>query len=216
MANPRFSQIDASNWGDHHLIQPDDQCLYLYEYTARQNYAFSFTNNLISNLKKKPSHSQKPGYHYKAKAIAICASDIRQALNPTWLEMATLVPVPGSKAIGDPDYDARVQQICQGLGPAVDVRNIVVQTQSTEASHEAGDGHRLTVGELLAVYQIDEAQTHPVPTAIGVVDDVLTTGTHFKAMQQILGQRFPEVPVVGIFVARRVFANPFADFGPVE
>ena len=44
----------------------------------------------------------------------------------------------------------------------------------------------------------------PPPTYVIVVDDVVTTGLHFKAMKRILRQVFPNIPIVGYFVARRV------------
>ena len=40
---------------------------------------------------------------------------------------------------------------------------------------------------------------------IMIVDDVLTAGTHYRAMQTVLSQRFPGVPINAIFMARRVF-----------
>jgi hypothetical protein len=95
--------------------------------------------------------------------------------------------------------------------PPPDVRTLVVQTQSTAASHEAADGERVTVEELLAVYQINEALAAPVPRAIAIVDDVLTAGTHYRAMHIVLSARFPNVPITGLFIARRVF--PDDDFG---
>jgi hypothetical protein len=39
---------------------------------------------------------------------------------------------------------------------------------------------------------------------IGIVDDVLTAGTHYCAMKSTLQARFPGVLVVGFFIARRV------------
>jgi hypothetical protein len=61
------------------------------------------------------------------------------------------------------------------------------------------------VADLLGVYEIDESIAAPPPTKIGIVDDVLTAGTHFRALQIKLNERFPGVPVVGLFIARRVF-----------
>ena len=58
--------------------------------------------------------------------------------------------------------------------------------------------------ELAQLYRIDEDVVEPTPVALMVVDDVLTTGAHFKAAQSVLAERFPEVPVLGLSVARRV------------
>jgi hypothetical protein len=44
----------AANRTDHYHLTADDECCFLYEYTSGKNYSFSETNNLISNLKKKP------------------------------------------------------------------------------------------------------------------------------------------------------------------
>ncbi|MBJ7438586.1 MAG: hypothetical protein JHD35_06135 [Sphingopyxis sp.] len=205
MANPRLSVIDESNRGDHYHLIPTDICYYLYEYTSHRGYTFSSTNGLISNLKKKPS---QPGQYYKEQAITTCAHALRQALNPNWLASATLVPVPGSKALGHPERDDRMERVCQQMGqPSPDVRSLIIQTQSTTASHEAAPGDRITVDALRALYTIDEALTVPAPQAIAIVDDVLTAGTHYRAMHSTLTARFPEIPIIGVFVARRVFPD---------
>ena len=43
---------------------------------------------------------------------------------------------------------------------------------------------------------------------IFIVDDVLTTGAHFVAAKSLLKRQFPETPVMGVFVARRVLPEP--------
>ena len=58
--------------------------------------------------------------------------------------------------------------------------------------------------EILDRYEVDEALTVPVPTSIAIVDDVLTTGAHFRAACAVLGARFPAAAVIGLFMARRV------------
>lgn len=144
-------------------------------------------------------------------AIQSCIQSLKAALNIKWLESGTIVPIPCSKALGHPDYDDRIEQICRGLSPNADVRRLVVQTHSTAASHEAGDGDRLSVDDLLGVYRIDESLANPEPTSIGIFDDVLTAGTHYRAMHSVLSARFPAAKVYGIFIARRVFPDPFED-----
>lgn len=122
-----------------------------------------------------------------------------------------MVPTPCSKVEGHADYDDRIEQICRGVGANFDVRKLVKQTQSTTASHEMNEGERLTVEDLLAVYQIDETVSGPAPTSIAIVDDVLTAGTHYRAMHTVLSARFPKAKIYGIFIARRVFPDPFDD-----
>ena len=118
------------------------------------------------------------------------------------------MPVPGSKALGHPERDDRMERVCQQMGqPSPDVRSLIIQTQSTTASHEAAPGDRITVDALRALYTIDEALTVPAPQAIAIVDDVLTAGTHYRAMHSTLTARFPEIPIIGVFVARRVFPD---------
>ena len=85
----------------------------------------------------------------------------------------------------------------------IDVRELVVQTQSTDAAHESD--HRPSVEELLEIYEIKEDLTAPAPTRIAIIDDVLTAGTHYRAMHTKLAQRFPGIPIVGMFIARRIF-----------
>ncbi len=185
----------------HARLTRNDKCLFLFEYTSNQRFDFSATNNLISNIKKKPGQK---GQWYKDRAINDCSSYLRSTLNESWLNEATLVPIPPSKQADDPLYDPRMERIANGIRPGLDVRSIVKTRASMIASHEAG-AERPTVEAVLANYVIDEALTVPPPRSIGVLDDVLTAGTHFRAMEMKLHERWPDVPVFGIFIARRVF-----------
>lgn len=203
----RLTQIDASVIDDHAKLTEHDQCYFWREYTSGKGWSFSTTNQLITNLKKKPSQASGYELSYKRGAIAECARFYRGAISEGWLSTATLVPVPGSKIRGHTDFDDRQIKICRSIRPGLDVRELVVQTESTVAAHEAG-GVRPTVAELLAIYEINEDVAKPAPTRIAVFDDVLTAGVHFRAMTTILEQRFPGVPIVGFFVARRIFATP--------
>ena len=126
------------------------------------------------------------------------------ALNPKWLSMATLVPLPPSKVKSDPMYDDRLMQMLQvlGTGLQLDIREMIAQRESTEAARSTEARPR--VDELRDNYLIDESLVEPPPRVIGVIDDVPTTGSHFKAAQLLLRSRFPAVKIYGIFVARRV------------
>lgn len=209
----RFTQIDGTNCQDHPYFEEGDRWHFLWEKTSGRDYSFSETNNLISNL-KKPVDSSPAQLHYKGQAIRHCARSMREAINDKWLEFGTLVPVPPSKAPTDPLYDNRMERVCNLIWPGVaDVRNLVVQNTSMQASHERSPGQqRISKEELIAAYSIDEALAAPAPTSIAVVDDMLTAGTHYRGMYHVLSRRFPGVQIVGMFIARRIFPEDAWDF----
>lgn len=203
----RLQKIDDTNRHDHYYLDEEDECYYLYEYTAGTGWKGGATNQLIHNLQKKKGDG---GYHYKAPAIAQCSKDFSQAINAKWLAGATLVPVPPSKIKSDPLFDDRMTQVCRGIrspGPS-DVREVVEQINSTDTFK---GGQRQPPDELQANYQIVANELARASSTIGVVDDVLTTGSHFKAVKAKIIAAQPEAKVVGFFVARRAIPNPFSD-----
>jgi predicted amidophosphoribosyltransferase len=203
----KLTRIDESNIGDHSLLTSADEVYFWREYTSHRNYSFGPGNDLISNLKKKPSTANIYERKHKVRVIRECSAFFAQAIDAYWLDHATFVPIPGSKAVGHPDYDDRMSQIFRGIraAPPIDVREIVLQQTSIIAAHEAGAGARPTVQELIQNYAINESKCQPVPELIGIVDDVLTAGAHYRATHKVLSDRFPGVRIAGLFVARRVF-----------
>ena len=199
----RFTEIDELTRPDHHWLTDDDRCYFLGEYTARQGYAYSRTNQLILNFKKTLDRRGRREWQYKESAIRQVATAFRRALGADPLPLV-FVPVPPSKARSDPLYDDRVTRMLRAIWPdqTVDVRELIIQSQSTDAAHESLA--RPSPEQIQAGYRVDEALTAPEPTVVAIVDDVLTTGAHFRAASVVLAQRFPAVQIVGLFVARRV------------
>jgi hypothetical protein len=62
------------------------------------------------------------------------------ALNSQWLDTATLVPVPASKAKSDPLFDDRVMRMLHAIRPndPLDIRELVVQRQRSRHGVIAG------------------------------------------------------------------------------
>lgn len=209
MAN-RVVKIEALMLPDHSYLDEQDECYFYGEYTARKGYAHSSTNQLILNFKKGVDKRGTNQWQYKEQAIRQAAQIFRAAIQVN--AELTFVPVPPSKAKTDPNYDDRMlrllQQVCMGWAQP-DIRELVLQRQSADASH-ASD-FRPSPDDLIANYAIDEQLTNPLPRTILIVDDVLTTGCHFKAMKRVLLARFPNANVIGLFIARRV---PTADEFP--
>jgi hypothetical protein len=200
----RLSKIDELTRPDHTFLEPEDECYYLGDYNARRGFAFSEMNNLINNLRKPMDRRGRPEWRHKDAAILKCGRILREALNEDWLRVATLVPIPSSKTHDDAEYDDRLPRILRelGRGRELDTRELVVMVRNVPQSHLAED--RVSIRELIDSMHIDQAAAEPEPHSIGIFDDVLTTGRHFRAVQSVLRERFPTVPIVGVFVARRV------------
>ena len=142
-------------------------------------------------------------WRYKEQAIETLARAFRHALGPEALDRLTFVPLPPSKARGDPLYDDRLTRMLRAIRPVppLDIRELVIQTQSTEAAH--GRDVRPRPEEIASLYRLDEALTEPMPRIVALVDDLLTTGAHFRAAKSVVSDRFPDVALIGLFVARR-------------
>ena len=200
----RFTRIDDLSRPDHWHLAEGDACYFIGEYTARQGYAYSDTNQLILNFKKTVDRRELPEWRYKQAAIRLAAEGFRKGLNPEALDRLTFVPIPPSKSKGHPLHDDRLTRMLHAVRrePPLDIRELIVQTESTEAAH--GLEGRPRPEEIEALYHVDESLSAPPPRTIAVVDDILTTGAHFRAAHAILSARFPTATVVGLFIARRV------------
>lgn len=197
-----LTKLDELYLHHHCYLLSTDECYFGGEYTAGKGYAHSATNQLILNLKKKMDRRGLPDWCYKARAVQQAAANLRASLVPQFVAVATFIPIPPSKIFGDPEYDDRMTQVVQLLGAGVDARELVVQLESMHDTHTAET--RPGPQALYDNYQIEESLCDPVPSPIAIVDDVLTTGAHFKAMKRILSETFPDARIVGIFIARRV------------
>lgn len=200
----RLTQVDDLIRPDHYHLTADDTCYFLGEYTARADYSVSATNSLIFNFKKSLTKRGEYQWRYKEQAIRQSAEAFRRAINDAWFNSATLIPIPPSKSRTDPLYDDRLTRMLRAIRtqPPLDIRELIVQKASTDAVHHSDT--RLRPEALEALYEIDQKLTAPTPNVIGLFDDVLTTGAHFKAAQSILQKTFPGVRVIGLLIARRV------------
>jgi len=205
----KLTLVDDLTHPDHHYLSTEDICCFLDEYTARGGYSFSATNRLISNFKKPADRRRyRDEWQYKERAIKESAAAFGCALKKAewveWLDAATLIPIPPSKAKTDPLYDDRLTRMLHTIRPQppLDIRELILQKASTAAAHCSDTRPRPETLE--ALYEIDQDLITPLPHVIGLFDDVLTTGAHFKAAQSLLNKTFPGVNVIGFFIARRV------------
>ena len=199
----RLTKIDDLTRPDHAYLTADDACYFIGEYTARQGYSYSTTNNLILNFKKSVDRRHRPEWRYKEQAIQTVAAAFRRALRPEALDRLTFVPIPPSREVDDPLYDDRLTRMLHAIRPVprLDIRELIIQTRSTAAAH--GSDVRPRSEEIKALYRLDETLTEPVPRTVALIDDLLTAGAHFRAAKSVLSARFQNVTILGLFIARR-------------
>ncbi|MCY3878925.1 MAG: hypothetical protein OXF74_07075 [Rhodobacteraceae bacterium] len=206
----RFTKIDDLTRSDHYYLNADDVCLFLGEYTAQMGFAHSATNQLIINFKKPMDCRGRPEWRYKKQNIVKAAQALYRAFGKADLQAYTFVPVPPSKARTDPMYDNRLtvmlkmvsEFVHQHRGGHLDVREMVIQTQSTGAVHDSDI--RPEPEELADLYEIQHKMLADAKDNIVICDDVLTTGCHFGAMEMVILEALPEANIRGMFLARRV------------
>lgn len=207
----RLSKIDSLTRSDHHYLEDSDLCYYFGEYTARKGFEKSYTNQLILNFKKSVDRKDRTEYKYKLRAIKVIADLLNNHFVHT--EKVTFVPVPPSKNRDDPLYDERMASVLEQfkvLNNNVDYRDFIIQSETTKASHNASN--RLSPQEILKLYSLNESLVNNIRKNIFIFDDMLTTGSHFKAIQLLLLERFPEKKIFGIFIARRAIEAIDWDF----
>ena len=189
---------------DHSYLGVEHICAYFGEYTARKGWAHSRANGIINNLKKPPSKRGTGEWYYKEKAISDIGRAIRSNLRPEALADITIIPAPPSKQPDDPEYDDRMYQVAKAIGNGVDVRPMLRCRQSRQAAHlsDVRPGPDALAENIELIEQA--MGSLPPRSTVLVLDDVLVTGATFVACSRILRARFPEISVLGLFVARRV------------
>lgn len=203
MAKYHLTKIELAVLDDHYHLNADDECFYYGEYTAGGGWGHSDTNQLIFNLKWTPKA------YWNDRAKQTVANHIAAITN---LEEFTFLPVPPSKAKGDPEYDDRLMDILQRVKrdkPEIDIREIITQRVSMEATHKAGVRHK--PADLMANYEIDQDLLNGARPNIVIFDDMITAGAHYSAVKSMLNTHRKGLHIKGLFVARRVPKNPFED-----
>jgi predicted amidophosphoribosyltransferase len=194
----RLTKIDALTRADHHLLREEDECFFLGEYAVRRRdstqkpYSFGAINQLIYNFKIPVSKKSTERWKYKERDIPTAARALHNALKHSDLSEMTFVPVPPSKAKSDPLYDDRMLRMLSELsrltksshGYELDMRELVTQAFSGVAAHESDT--RPSPSELAAGYSIEGHLLLGVKAKVVICDDVLTTGSHFRAMCHVL------------------------------
>lgn len=201
-------KIDELYLNNHYNLSSGDDCYFFISYAVKQGFGYSHENQLIYNLKKGMDKKGTYEWRHKENAIIEAAGYFAEAnVCRLFPDNPIYVPIPPSKAKGDPEYDDCVVRILKNAyGGALDVRELVAQKKSTESYHLSGQ--KRDVEELVSNMYIDEKFANDVTGDIVIFDDVLSSGAHFKAVSKVLNERFGEaIKIHGLFLARSLWTQ---------
>ena len=200
--------LDDSMRSDHAYLTETVRCWCLAEYQSGASYRVSEVNQMIINLKCRPSIAlaDPRRMHYKELAMDAVARGLRAALSRSSVESATWIPIPPSRPALDADHDDRLQRILTLAfrGYDLDLRRLLYQTEVTAPDHTRA--RRLSAESLYRIIGLDQPLLgiRPLRACVVLFDDVLTTGKHYKCCERRLRETLVGIPISGLFVARRV------------
>lgn len=199
-----IQKIDTQNLSRTSELSCDDECYFLGDYVSG-NYQHDMTS-FILDFKSKPDHFR---YGNKNRAM----QQLAKFLASSNIDNYTVVPVPPSKSKSNPDYDDRLIRTLEYVGAMkgapLDVQELILQNQSYEASHDCYRlrKNRPDSSELITRYSLQNVPSSELKDTIMIFDDVITKGSHFKAIQRLLAARYPEKKIIGLFIAQTYFYN---------
>tara|TARA_B100000315_G_scaffold236460_1_gene252229 strand:+ start:5914 stop:6519 length:606 start_codon:yes stop_codon:yes gene_type:complete len=180
-------------------LDDTDKCYYARDYISQGGYQSSETNDLISNFKKSTDRKNKPEWHYKKIAIERFATELSLVIR----DKMSITCIPSSKCTTDPDYDFRLEETLLHLKekkPLINIEYPLKVSQTTLASHLGGSRD---ISTIYANLKWDGFTTPPEKLII-LIDDVITSGAHFKACKKKFLEHHPGIEVLGLFWAKTV------------
>lgn len=179
-------------------MRVDDRWYFRREYVARRDWRAGDGNNLVRNFKIPPEEEKKNPYRWKHKRAA--ARTFAEELAELLAEGCQVAFVPTSKTPDHPEFDSRFQLLAQALTEVRPDLRIVDAIQC----HKSHDAYHLASGRR----SVAEIRQHLTwrgglvsDSPIAVVDDVVTSGAHFRACEELIHEALPGVRVTGVFWA---------------
>jgi predicted amidophosphoribosyltransferase len=185
---------------------------YARTYTSRQGYGYSNTNQLVFNLKILPNQSADRLF-YKNRAITQCAREVAefftQNVNPDL--PIILVPMPPSKTRSHLEYDDRMEQVAQQVNQRcsnVMWAPLLETVSDGDSYHSSSDSRNPDNLYRLMKINHERVESYDADTHVVVLDDVLTSGSHFSVARRYLLEHFDSANIHGLFWAKSDSKRP--------
>lgn len=193
-------KLEESYLHFHVHIKSDDKCVYAREYKSQSGFKYR-TNQLIWNFKKSPLKKETPEWQYRTEAITVFTKEIEKLFKPN--SNATITAIPSSKPNTHPEYDNRFEDLFKELVKIRPNLNIECPVEIQNIIKPAHHGGSRDPEDIKKNYKWKGFKN--IPEKIGILDDVLTTGAHFRAMSDFLKENGYNGQIIGIFWSRAVY-----------
>ena len=199
----RLIKIDEYYLPQHKHLIDSDECYFLLNYPPFHSHGRTPANVLIMDFKIDMDRLNSQFWkEKKANAINLVSQMIQQSLIEIWTPESILIPLPPSKKKGHPLYDERIMAVLRNFSSAqkkCDLREIISIKENLEATHKSS---KKSPDEILSNLIIDKKLCVNKSNSIILVDDVVSSGAHFKACQKGLSLEFPNANIKGVFIGR--------------
>ena len=207
-----FLGLAEENVHEHSYLNVDDSIYYFEEYRSGDGYAGN-GNSLIFNLKKSVEKKGTDEWNYKEKAIIDMAVLLAEEMDNGKVGKRKIywIPIPPSKIRTDPLFDDRNYRILT-LATAMSSsrQHFIVDALHQNSNRESFSSNtdKRDIKTLVSNYLMNDIPNYdPKIDMIVIFDDVLTTGCHFKAVEEVILNKYDNAKIIGVFVARRALKN---------
>lgn len=182
-------------------LSDSDKCIYQYEYYSGESYEYE-NNQIVFNFKKPPDAN---GQIYKTEAVRHFAQLL---IDTNFPSNSAITAAPTSKPSNSPMYDSRLEDVLKIFSTSVNsvpVLKCFDAVQETVPAHlaESGRSPKLAAQNIrLLNFNLPENIRQ-----LFILDDVITTGSMFIAMKNLLLKNFPNLQIYGIFLAKAIRLN---------
>ena len=199
MAGNLWKRIDIVENPPSYLV-PEDICFYARDYIPGVGYSASEANNLMNNFKKPKSTQDTAEWEYKKLAIQQLANELSEILPAG----ARICSIPSSRTKQDPDYDPRFDMLFECMlkdSCDIKIEEPIACISSTLPAHLGGSSR--DPDDIKNNY-VWVGFSDPTPEELYIIDDVITSGGHFKACQSIILENNPAIQISGLFFCKTV------------
>lgn len=183
-------------------LSVNDNCFYYLDHTDG-GYSVSDANQQIFNIKKPMDRKGRSEWRYKEKAIDRFANDLAGFLieNEFSLYDSVMVAIPPSKTRNNPEYDDRIVRVIQQASHIanVDWLDPFDAVKDSDPAH-CGGQRSVSFTTSNIVFNEDYSLLRSYDICL-IIDDVLTSGSHYVACKNKIKELNPEIEVLGVFWA---------------